>query len=356
MQWVFLANLPSKGPYNVGSSMKKSKQLSTLGEFGYLRKLLPKLYWPPSLYPQLMIPAGDDAGVVRITPHKVLVATADALVEGRHFERAWFPWEDLGYKALAVNLSDLAAMGAVKPLAALTCAGFPGQTAVESVDKFYRGLKSCAQRWKIGLLGGDTVGSKEGWFLSLTVLGEADPRHLVRRSGARVGDVVMTSGPLGLAGAGLEVLQQGQREQAWTAPLVKAFSRPQPRLELGAWLANEKIATSLLDCSDGLEASVKLISEASGVGIGLDLASVPAVPALKRWAAGQKKPVWKYQLSGGEDYELIFTCTLKNVARVTKRWKSAAMIGRVLPVKEGRFAVTPDGRQLPLEKYGFSHF
>src|SRR6185295_1666549 len=97
----------------------------------------------------------------------------DAMVEGIHFERAWFPWEALGEKILAVNLSDLAAMGKVRPLAALVTAALPGDTTVNSVDQFYKGLIHCARRWKVGLLGGDTVGSCAGWFLSLTIFGEA---------------------------------------------------------------------------------------------------------------------------------------------------------------------------------------
>src|SRR5471030_3010625 len=202
----------------------KKKKLSDLGEFGWLRKLLPRLYWPASLNSQLCVGPGDDAGAVRLTAGRVLVATTDAMVEGIHFERKWFSWERLGEKVLAVNLSDLAAMGDVKPLAALITAAFPGDTAVDSVDKFYKGLENCAQRWKIGFLGGDTVGSKAGWFVSVTVLGETDPRHLMKRSGARAGDYIVTTGPLGLAAAGLEVLQSRQPVKAWTEPLVSAFS------------------------------------------------------------------------------------------------------------------------------------
>jgi thiamine-monophosphate kinase len=154
------------------------------------------------------------------------------MVEGRHFERRWFPWRDLGEKVLAVNLSDLAAMGDVKPLAALVTAAFPGDTPVDNVDKFYKGLESCAQRWKTGLLGGDTVGSRKDWFISVTVFGEANPKGLIRRSGARVGDYLVTTGPLGLAGAGLEVLQQRKQKLAWTRPLIQAFSRRTPPM---AW-------------------------------------------------------------------------------------------------------------------------
>ncbi len=173
------------------------KKLSALGEFGWLNRLLPKLYWPALLRSQLCIGPGDDAGVLRLSPGRVLVATTDAMVEGIHFERKWFSWQSLGEKVLAVNLSDLAAMGDVKPLAALVTAAFPGDTPVDNVDKFYKGVETCAQRWKTGLLGGDTVGSKKGWFISVTVLGEAKPQNLIKRSGARPGDYLAATGPLG---------------------------------------------------------------------------------------------------------------------------------------------------------------
>src|SRR5262249_1704890 len=149
-------------------------------------------------------------------------------------ERRWFPWESLGEKILAVNLSDLAAMGRVKPLAALVSAAFPGDTPVDYVDKFYKGLESCAQRWKTGLLGGDTVGSKAGWFVSLTILGEARASELLTRRRARAGDLLVTTGWPGQAAAGLEVLQTQKSSWKWTEPLVRAFCAPQPRLAEGA--------------------------------------------------------------------------------------------------------------------------
>src|SRR5437773_7733770 len=199
------------------------KTMKELGEFVWLQKFLPRLFWPPSSRSQLCIGPGDDAGVLRISPGKVLVATTDAMVEGIHFGSKWFSWEDLGDKILAVNLSDLAAMGDVKPIAALLTASLPGDTSVDSVNKLYKGLKRCAQRWKTGLLGGDTVGSKRDCFVSVTVFGEARPQDLVKRNGARPGDYLVTTGELGLAAAGLEVLQTGNRRMAWTKPLIEAF-------------------------------------------------------------------------------------------------------------------------------------
>jgi thiamine-monophosphate kinase len=331
------------------------KNMASLGEFGWLKKLLPKLYWPSSLHSQLGIGPGDDAGVMRITPGKVLVATTDAMVEGLHFEPKWFSWEDLGYKVLAVNLSDLAAMGDVKPLAVLVTAAIPGDSPVDYVDKFYKGLKSCAQRWKTGLLGGDTVGSKKGWFISVTAFGETRSQDLVKRSGARPGDYIATTGPLGLAGAGLEVLQTKKLSLAWTKPLVKAFSQPEPRFHAGALLGRNRWATSLMDCSDGLEASVRLLAEASGVGVELDLVSLTIPKELSRWARLQNRHPWDYALKGGEDYELVFTVRPEHWGRVRRALPQAACIGRVVSKAKGCNAILPD-RRLPLKGYGFSHF
>ncbi len=320
--------------------------IKSIGEFGWLKKLLPKLYWPSSLNSQLCIGPGDDAGALRITPGRVLVATTDAMVEGIHFERKWFPWKSLGEKVLAVNLSDLAAMGDVKPLAALVTASFPGDTPVDNVDKFYKGLENCAQRWKTGLLGGDTVGSKRDWFVSVTVFGEAKPQSLIKRNGAMVGDFIVTTGPLGLSGAGLEVLQSGQSKQTWTRPLDDAFSRPQPRFAAAKILGKEKMATSLMDSSDGLEPSVRILTEASGVGAEIDFAALPIPSALARWAKIKKRHPWDYALRGGEDYELIFTVRPKNWSRVKRLSPGVIRIGQIVPHGKGQ----------ALKSYGFAHF
>lgn len=335
--------------------MTKHDRLSSLGEFGWLKQLLPRLYWPASLNSQLCIGPGDDAGVLGITPKRVLVATTDAMIEGVHFERRWFSWRDLGEKLLAINLSDLAAMGRVKPLAALVTAALPGDTTVDSVNKFYLGLNTCAQRWKTGFLGGDTVGSKRDWFVSATLLGEADPKELVGRGGAQEGDLLAVIGPLGWASAGLEVLQTGKKSWPWTRPLVQAFCRPVPRFAAGALLGGKQLATSLIDASDGLEASVRLLAEASKLGAELDLDSVPVAPALKRWAEYRQRKVWEYVLRGGEDYALIFTVTPSNWHAVKRQLPDASLIGRMVSKKLGSYALLGKKRS-PLKSYGYSHF
>jgi thiamine-monophosphate kinase len=322
-----------------------SQSLSQLGEFGFLKKLLPRLYWPSSLNSQLCIGPGDDAGVLRINRGRALVATTDTLVEGVHFERKWFRPRDLGEKLLAVNLSDLAGMGGVKPLAALVTVALPGDTPVDFVDNFYRGLRSCAQRWKTGFLGGDTVGSKRDIVVSATLLGEAETRHLVRRSGARIGDLIGVVGPLGLAAAGLEVLQKGVHV-TWANPLRAAFSRPQPQFEAGGILGRKGWASSLMDVSDGLQASLRLLAEASKVGMAIDFSRLPVHPALDRWARSRGKKVLDYVFKGGEDYAVVFTVPLVHQRAVQRSLRGVRWIGEV--VKRGKGT--------PLSSYGYAHF
>ncbi len=329
--------------------------MKVVGEFGWLKTLLPKLYWPASRKSQLWIGPGDDAGVVGIKTGKLLVATTDAMVEGVHFERKWFPWKDLGHKVLAINLSDLAAMGAVRPLAALVTASIPGDTPVDNVNKFYQGMNNCAQRWKIGFLGGDTVGSKKGWVVSVTVFGEAKKQELITRSGAKAGDYLLTTGPLGLASAGLEVLQSNSSKRAGVKTLLDAFLRVQPRLKEGDVLGRGKLATSLMDCSDGLEASVRHLSEASSVGVEIDLTRLPITKELSQWAHSHGRHPWDYALKGGEDYELIFTAKPGRAKSVLRQIPHAFVIGKILPKGKGCWAVLP-GRRFPLKSYGFSHF
>jgi thiamine-monophosphate kinase len=335
--------------------MSRSPRLTELGEFGFLKKLLPRLYWPTPLKSRVLIGAGDDAGVIQIKPGRALVATTDTLVEGIHFERRWQSAHDLGWKLLAINLSDLAAMGAVTPLGALLTVSLPGDTPVDTVDNLYTGLQDCAKRWKIGFLGGDTVGSKGRWMVSATVFGEAKPSGVLTRSGARPGDRVGIIGSLGLARAGLEVLQNRSRPASWTRGLTAALRCPEPLMRAGRVLAEKKLANCLMDVSDGLEASAKLVAEASGVGMDLNLEGYHPSPALARWARQRRKSAAEYILRGGEDYALLFTAAPAKWSAIERQLPGVASIGQVGPAASGCFA-RYQGRRIPLKQYGYAHF
>ena len=256
---------------------------------------------------------------------------------------------------MAVNLSDLAAMGAVQPVAALVTVALPGDTSVDFVDKFYRGLKRTAERHKVGFLGGDTVGSSRDIVLSATLLGEADRAQLIKRSGARKGDLIAVCGPLGLAAAGLEILQQGKAKTAWMNPLLSAFLRPQPQFSAASVLAAQHWATSLIDASDGLAASVRLLGENSKLGVEVDLESLPVAPALKRWAAQQDRDPAEYVLHGGEDYALVFTVQDIHWPEVKRTIPEARTIGRMVAAQQGYWAIGAR-RKIQLKGYGYAHF
>jgi len=221
------------------------------------------------------------------------VATVDAVEEGVHFDARFSP-ADVGWKALAVNLSDLAAMGA-RPLWALVALGVPAGTPAARLAGVARGLGACARRYGVAVAGGN-VTRAPGLSLTVTVVGSVRAGRALRRDGARVGDAVLVSGTLGEAALGLEL--------GAAARLARRQRRPEPRLALGRALSG--LASAAIDVSDGLVQDLGHLCQASGVGASLRLAELPLSPAYRRATAGRVDP-WAPALSGGEDYELCVT-------------------------------------------------
>jgi thiamine-monophosphate kinase len=240
-----------------------------------------------------LLGVGDDAAALAPPPGEAVVATVDAVVEGVHFD-ARFPPEDVGWKALAVNLSDLAAMGA-RPLWALVALGVPRGAAERRMARIARGLGRCARRFGVSVVGGNVTRAAE-LSLTVTALGVAPPRRLLRRAGARVGDAVLVSGTLGDAALGLAPRAP--------AALLRRQRRPEPRVALGRALAG--IATAAVDLSDGLVQDLGHLCRASGVGASVRIAELPLSPAYRRAAPRLPDP-WGPALAGGEDYELCVT-------------------------------------------------
>ena len=239
----------------------------------------------------VVIGVGDDAAVLRPPRGEVLCATADALVEDVHFDRRFAP-EDVGWKALAVNLSDLAAMGA-RPLWALVALAVTGREAPGRLVRIARGLGACARRHGVAVAGGNVTRARE-LSLTVTVLGAAAPGRVLRRSGARPGDVLLVSGTVGDAALGLA---------RGAAPALAARQRrPRPRLALGRALAG--VASAAIDVSDGLVQDLGHVCDASGTGATVRLAAVPLSPAYRRAVQGRADRLAP-ALGGGEDYELL---------------------------------------------------
>lgn len=318
-----------------------------LGEWFFLKKLLPSL--SKGLSKQVLVGPGDDAAVVRLGREQ-LAMTTDMLVEGVHFRRTWGSAEDLGHKVLAVNLSDLAAMGDVTPWVGVLSAGIGPQTPLSFINGFYRGFSRLARKYGFELVGGDTVRANRLTF-SLTALGRVRGA-IFKRSGARAGDALMVTGTLGDAAAGLIFLekQKGSGQPKHTNFLCRRLLRPEPRLEWARRLARFRGVTACLDSSDGFWRSVCLLAEASMVGVEVWADRLPLSRALQSWAGDRAENL---ALVGGEDYELVFAAR-PAMARRIESMGFARVVGKIVPARRGVTAYH-DGRRREVPP-GFEHF
>lgn len=299
-------------------------RLSTLGEFGFIRRIAAKAGTDPSL----LLGIGDDAAAVRLSPGMVLLSTADLLAEGVHFDLAWSDPCSLGKKSLAVNLSDIAAMGGVPRFALLSLA-IPAELPLEFMESFVSGFLAQAAKYGVSLIGGDTSASRGGLVISVTLLGEQQPQKIVTRSGARVEDLICVSGTLGDAALGLRQLQSGVRQ----GEPVRRHLEPEPRVELGRALAEAGIPTAMIDVSDGFAADLGHILTASGKGGRVNVDLLPRSAAFSSLVAGSSADYSALPLSGGEDYELLFTLPAARyadaLALATAAGTTIAEVGRI---------------------------
>ena len=260
----------------------------------------------PARRTRLRLSIGDDAAAFQVRRGHHLLVSTDALVEGIHFDLSYFRPEQLGWKALAVNLSDIAAMGG-RPLFFTTSIALPKNTDPRFVQRFYQGVTRLARQFRVELAGGDTCASPQGIFIDVTVLGEVKPSDMVTRSGARPGDLIYVSGELGGSAIGLELLKQSSRKRRSWASLVERHLRPVPRCRLGRYLARQGLATALIDLSDGLSTDLHHLCSASHVGAVIEAQEIPVVRLSPSVAACLEGHPLDYAINGGEDYELLFT-------------------------------------------------
>ncbi|MCK5582730.1 MAG: thiamine-phosphate kinase, partial [Elusimicrobiales bacterium] len=278
---------------------------------------------------RLLIGPGDDAAVLKTKSGKVLVATTDEMVEGTHFLKGFDYPEKLAKKLLRINLSDLAAMGNVKPLSCLSGGGMPKNTPAPWIKKFIKTLNKEAEKFGLNLSGGNLARSKN-LHMYLTVLGEADKSEIITRYGAKPGDELYSIGSLGESKAGLEIFLSGKKPKTLSEKkLIERFWEPKPMMEAGNILGRYKLANCMLDNSDGLLRSVKIIAGASKRQVVLSLKEKDISKELKEYALSKRKNCLDYAISGGEDYGLIFTASLKNKSRIKKLLPKARVIGRI---------------------------
>ena len=331
-------------------------KISSLGEFRLIEEIKKKLSSFNLNFANVIIAPGDDAFAGFLPKGKILVATTDALVQGVHFRLSWMSPQILGKKAVAVNVSDLAAMGGAKPLFCLVTLGLPKNTTVSFVKQLYSGLNSEAKKYGAVIVGGDTVRSNGGIFLSLTLLGSIQKGRLIKRSGAKVGDIVCSSGTFGDAAAGLKILESAKIKLTQSEKyLVNKQLLPQISLENANLLSKFSYATSMIDSSDGLATSINLIAQESGVGISVALQAVPVSNEFNKWA-GELSEDEKYEkvINGGEEYCLVFTTNPKNLKKIQCLIPSVKAFGIVTSTKGVNYIL--NGKKFALRAKGFSHF
>jgi thiamine-monophosphate kinase len=314
----------------------------------------------PAAPPWMLVGVGDDAAVVEPARNQLEVLTVDALVEGVHFERRFTPADAIGHRALAVNLSDLAAMGATPRLALLSLA-LPETLPCADFDGLIEGLVSLAAVHRIHVAGGNLTRSPGPLMVDVTAIGSVKPRRALTRSGARPGDGIYVTGTVGGAAAGLQSLREAADPAPAMASCVKRYLYPDPRVRAGSLLGRNRAATACMDLSDGLADGVRRIAEASGVGATIDAGAVPIEPAARAWFESRGLDPIIEALSGGDDYELVFTVS----PRLRSRLRAVARHGGVPLTRIGSCtpgtAVTLVGEvggrgvEAPFPR-GFSHF
>jgi len=313
-------------------------------------ELIARYFSRPCLDDAVLLAGGDDCAALRVPPGEVLLVSTDVLVSDRHFPAATAPF-DIGYKALAVNLSDLAAMGG-KPLGVTLGLALPA-IQPEWLHEFARGFYALAAEHKLCLVGGDTVKSPV-LSLSVTVMGSAPPNHMLKRSGAKVGDLIAVTGTVGDAGFGLRAVLSPKTMPAALAQheikyLHDRLNRPTPRVAEGQKLA--PFAHAALDVSDGLLQDLTHILTASGVGADISLNDVPLSPAAQTWITAEPACAllpW----SAGDDYELLFTVKAEDWSRIDFQ---ATVIGRI-SAEPGLRVRNAHGHIVPMPAQGFDHF
>lgn len=329
-------------------------ELKQVGEFGLISLLTDDVISDPS---SVVVGIGDDAAVLLPTPRQLQLLTTDMLVEGVHFDlKTTTPWQ-LGYKAIAVNLSDIAAMGGT-PKHAVVSLALPKAIPLEFVVNLYQGMKEICREFKVNIVGGDTVSSPQGLIINVAVTGEVEPNNLVRRAGANPGDLVIVTGKLGNSSAGLALLQRSDWEDYdFAGPLVTAHLTPRPQVKAGKVIA-ELGATSMDDISDGLASELNEIASASSVGVRVHSADIPLAPELIEAGKILDKPPLDYALYGGEDFQLVFTMSPENFEILKNSGIDTPLtaVGEITGRQQEVVIVAENGSSSVLEPRGYNHF
>jgi thiamine-monophosphate kinase len=331
-----------------------------IGEFDYIKNLINKL---PKTGQDVITGAGlDDAGVIKISEDQYMLATTDALVDGVHFTSKVFRPEEVGRKAIAVNVSDIAAMGA-KPTYCLVSLVFPKTLDENYKTRLYDGIIEECKRYDIQIIGGNISRGQE-IVVDIFLLGKTTPDRMLSRSGAKVGDKLLVTGFLGQAAAGLQLLTSYAKKKEILRQFPDLISKqltPTPRLKEALTIAQTRLATSMIDISDGLAQDIGHICNSSSVGVKIYEDKLPISIDVKDAAKMTGKTPLELALSGGEDYELCFTIPNKSVEKIISKIEHKTktpvnIVGEILSKESGQLLVLKNGEIIPLQSSGWDHF
>jgi len=333
-------------------------ELSSLGEFGLIKHLTQFIEIKNE---SKVKGVGDDAAVIDYKG-KQTVVTTDMLVEGVHFDLAYVPLKHLGYKAVSVNLSDIYAMNALPKQITVSLA-ISNRFSVESLEELYSGMMLACHKHKVDIVGGDTTSSKSGLIISITAIGEADPADLVYRDTAKEGDLLCVSGDLGAAYVGLQLLEREKKifmESPNVQPdlegndyIIERQLKPEARKDIPVLLKKLEVKpTSMIDISDGLASEILHISTSSDLGCNLFEDKIPIDPSTYNMAREFNLDPTVCALSGGEDYELLFTIDQSDFPKI-KANPDITVIGHMTSRKDGINLITKGGTSHPLTAQGW---
>ncbi len=340
--------------------MNERTEISSLGEFGLIDHLTRNIELQNA---SSIVGVGDDAAVI---DHfgKQTVITTDLLIEGIHFDLAYTPLKHLGYKSVVINLSDIYAMNAI-PTQVTVGIGISNRFSVEALDDFYEGIYAACKAYGVDLVGGDTNSSQKGFIIAVTAIGEITPDKFVKRSGAKKNDLVCVSGNLGAAYLGLLFLEREKKiflESPGVQPdlenesyVIGRLLKPEARKDIVEFFAHENILpSSMIDISDGLSSDLLHICGQSGTGALIYEDRLPIAEETKNAAFKFKMDPTACALSGGEDYELLFTISPQEIDTI-KKHSDISVIGYITDQEEGHKIITKGGNKFDITAQGWNH-
>lgn len=336
-------------------------EIKTLGEFGLIDRIAQKVDIKHS---STLWGIGDDAAVIENQEETTVIST-DLLIEGIHFDLAYTPLRHLGYKAVVVNLSDIYAMNA-RPKQITVSIALSNRLSVEAIDEFYEGVHMACRFYNVDLVGGDTTSAISGFVISVTAIGQAPKSKLVYRNGAKIGDLVCITGDLGSAYLGLQILEREKRiwlEHPDIQPdldkypyLIEKILKPEARKDMIMQFEKVNvIPTAMMDISDGLASELHHICKQSNVGAYIEETGVPIHPDAKQMAIEFQLDPITCALSGGEDYELLFTIDPNDIEKI-KYLPDIYIAGEITAKEDGIKLHTEGGNIHPITAQGWIHF